>query len=74
MVGATYKIFSAVAFAENPTDNESPYLKLLLAETASCYERIDLVSGDAAYLSRHNCDLIAEEGRFPDFTRSKGLR
>ena len=65
MVGTTYKIFSAVAFAENPTDNESPYLEPLLAETASCYERIDLISGDAAFLSRHNCDLVAGVGAVP---------
>ena len=58
MVGNTYKVFSAVAFKEKPKDNESPYLELLLAETASHYERIDILSGDAAYLSRNNCVLI----------------
>lgn len=73
MVGATYKIFSAVAFAENPMDNESPYLEPLLAETVSCYERIDLVSGDAAYLSRHNCDLIAEAGAIPRIYPKQGI-
>jgi len=57
MVGSTYKIFSAVAIAENPTDNESPYLEPLFAETASCYERIDLITADAAYLSRPNINI-----------------
>lgn len=65
MVGDTYKLFSSVTFADEPQDNESPYFEQLLAETAESYEKIDIVSADAAYLSRYNCDLIAGVGAIP---------
>lgn len=65
MAGNTYKLISAFELAENPHANESPYFEPLLAETAACYEQIDLVSADAAYLSRHNCNLVAEAGAIP---------
>ncbi len=62
MVDLTYKIVSAYAFAQNPTDHESPYFEKLLGETAQRYEHIDLVSADSAYLSRYNCSLTADLG------------
>jgi transposase len=73
MVGDTYKVFSAVAFTEKTTDNEYPYLELLLAETASCYERIDIVSGDAVYRSRINCELNIEEEAIPRPYQKQGI-
>ena len=71
MVGNPYKVFSAFAFTEKPTDNEDPYLELFLAETAS--ERIDIVSGDAVYLSRINCELIVEEEAIPRLYQKQGI-
>jgi hypothetical protein len=73
MVGNTYKLFSAVAFTDKPTDNESAHLERLLAETASCYERIAIISGDAAYLSRINCELIVDEGAIPRLYPKQGI-
>ncbi|MFQ5815713.1 MAG: transposase [Candidatus Hydrothermarchaeaceae archaeon] len=73
MVGGTFKIFSAFELAENPQAHESPYFEPLLAETASCYERIDLVPADSAYLSRHNCDLIAGVDAIPRIYPKQGI-
>lgn len=73
MVGSAYKLFSAYELAENPEDNESPYFSPLLVGTASCYEQIDLVPADSAYLSRHNCDLIAGVGGIPRIYPKQGV-
>lgn len=73
MVGGTYKLFSAFELAEDPQDHESPYFEPLLAETTACYERIDLVSADSAYLSRHNCNLIAGVSAVPRIYPKKGI-
>jgi transposase len=73
MTGCTYKLFSAVQIAENPTDNESPYFETLLAETAARYERIDVVPADSAYLSRRNCELIAGVGATPRIYPKQGI-
>jgi len=58
MVGLKYKIISSFRYTSRPTDHESPYFKSLLRETVKRYGRLDLVAGDAAYLSRRNCDLV----------------
>lgn len=73
MTGCTYKLFSAFRIADSPTDNESPYLEPLLAETAACYERIDVVPADSAYLSRRNCELIAGVGAVPRIYPKHGV-
>jgi transposase len=73
MTGCTFKLFSAVRFADNSTDNESPYFEPLLAETAARYERIDVVPADSAYLSRRNCDLIAGVGALPRIYPKHGI-
>jgi len=73
MVGCTYKLISAFELAEEPSDNESPYFEPLLVETASRYTRIDLVPADAAYISRHNCDLIASVGAIPRIYPKRGI-
>jgi len=54
MVGLKYKLISSFRFADKPTASESPYFVSLLDETASRYRRVDLVTGDSAYLSRYN--------------------
>ena len=72
MVGLKYKIISSFRYANKPADHESPYFETLLRETAARYGRLDLVGGDAAYLSRHNCDLVASVGATPRFYPKKG--
>jgi len=53
-------------------DNESPYFAKLLEKTAKHYARVGLVADDAAYLSRHNCDLVAALGGVARFYPKKG--
>ncbi len=64
-VGTTYKMITAVKFPENPDANESPYFVPLLRLTHENYKDIDLVAGDAAYISRINCTTVAEMGAIP---------
>jgi transposase len=73
MVGCTYKLISAFEQTENPQDHESPYFEGLLAETAGSYDRIDLVTGDSAYLSRDNCNFVTRVGGVPRFYPKQGL-
>jgi hypothetical protein len=72
MVGFKYKIIVSFIFAGRPTDHESLYFETLLRDTACRYGRLDLVGGDAAYLSRHNCDLVAALGAVTRFYPKKG--
>jgi transposase len=72
MVGLKYKLFAAFKYADSPVDNESPYFEELLAKTAKRYARVGLVAGDAAYLSRHNCNLVAALGGVARFYPKKG--
>ncbi len=73
MVGTTYKMISAVTFTENPNANESPYLEPLLIQTAEKYDSIELVRGDAAYISRKNCNIISGIGATPGIYPEKGI-
>jgi len=72
MMDKRYKL-TAFELTENPHDNESPYFEPLLAEAVACYEQIDIVSADVAYLSRDNCDLVAELGAIPGIYPRQGL-
>lgn len=62
--GTNYKLIGACDIAD-AHDNESPYLQTLLEELMEIYEELDLFAGDAAYLSRENCDLIESYGGIP---------
>ncbi len=73
MVGTTYKLLAAVEFTEEPEDHESPYFEALLAEAASSYTRIDLMTADSAYLSRDNCTLIASHRATPRIYPKQGI-
>ncbi len=73
MVGTTYKMISAVTLTENPEGNESPYLGHLVMETAKKYDEVDLVTGDAAYISRENCNTIASIGAVPRIYPKQGI-
>lgn len=74
MVGTTYKLISAVEFPDPPTANEAQLLAPLLDETAGIYSSVELVCGDAAFLSRDNCSLIEEIGAAPRLYPRKGIR
>lgn len=63
MIGTEYKMFSAACV--NGPGSESPFLIPLLRETADMFSRIDLVTADAAYYARDNCDEIAACGAKP---------
>ncbi|KXB03098.1 hypothetical protein AKJ47_02845 [candidate division MSBL1 archaeon SCGC-AAA261G05] len=73
MLGTTSQLISAVRFPDNPYAHESPYFEPLLEETAETYSAVDRVSGDAAYLSRGNCDLVESVGGIPRFYLKKGI-
>ena len=65
MVGCTYKLFSAFQFAARPAANEFPYFAPLLAHTLDRYDQIEMISADAGYLSRNNCELVKDAGATP---------
>jgi len=71
--GLKYKVIVFFIFASRATGHELPYFERLLRETAMRYGRLDLVAGDAAYLSRANCDLVAALGATPRFYPKKGI-
>jgi len=71
MVGVHTKLFTAAAM-QGP-GSESPCLPPLLEETASLYDEINLVNGDAGYLSRENCRAIAEKGAIPRIFPKTGI-
>ena len=72
MVSLKYKLFSAFKYTKTPVDNESPYFAKLLEKTAKHYAQVGLVADDAAYLSRHNCNLVAALGGVARFYPKKG--
>lgn len=64
IIGSKYKLIGTCAIADGK-DSESPYPQPLLDELMEIYEELNLMSGDAAYLSRDNCDAIASYGGTP---------
>lgn len=56
MIGVEHKMFSAFGIGEH--GGESPWLMPLLDQTSQVFGSINLVVGDAAYLSRDNCTFI----------------
>ena len=63
--GTTFKIISSFAIAKSPFGNESPYLKPLLNQIAELYTQVAVLSADAAFLSRENCNAINEINAIP---------
>ena len=63
--GTTFKIISAFAVASTPYANDSPYLKPILAQIRQLYDDVSLVVADPAFLSRENCESIAQLGAKP---------
>jgi transposase len=73
VVGNEYKMISSVIFTENPDANESPYLEPLVLETAEKYDEVKLVTADAGYISRANCNIIASIGAIPRIYPKRGI-
>jgi transposase len=71
--GTKYKLITAVTFTENPHANESPYFVPLLKFTNENYDRIDLVAGDPAYVSRMNCTAVSKMGGIPRIYPKEGM-
>jgi len=63
--GRTFKIIAAFAVASTPYANDSPYLKPILAQTRQLYSAVSVIAADPAFLSRMNCDCIAQLGAKP---------
>jgi|SRR3989344_453476 len=61
----------ASAKVTNGTDHDSPHFEELLRK--SIYFDIKEISADAGYLSRKNCDLVAEIGATPFFFPKKNV-
>lgn len=62
--GNKYKMISACDIVD-AKDNECPYLIPLLNELMKIYKELGLLQGDAAYLSRDNCNAITSYGGIP---------
>ena len=71
--GCRYLLVSGFEVTENPSSNESPYLSMCLDQTAHYYESIDSALGDAAYLSRSNCQHIGILGGEPRLMLKRGI-
>ncbi|HLD78126.1 MAG TPA: transposase, partial [archaeon] len=63
MIGVRSKLFTA--FEITGAGSECPFLGPLLEESAQKLDCIELVTADAAYLSRPNCNAIARIGAIP---------
>lgn len=63
MIGIEHKMFSA--FGVSGHGGESPWLVPLLDQTSQMFSGIELVTADAAYLSRENCTFIESLGAKP---------
>ena len=64
VIGHKYKMLSAARIVDGKA-NESPFLVPLLNETMKIYVELGIFTGDAAYLSRDNCDAIVAYGGTP---------
>ncbi|MCK4366401.1 MAG: transposase [Thermoplasmata archaeon] len=70
-IGRKYKLFSSFRVMENPHGNESPMLPALM-EDSKGYTSLEVVSGDAGFLSRENCTAIETLGAVPRLFPKRG--
>jgi transposase len=75
VVEQRYGVVSAFRVLESMYGHESPCFGPLLGEAVKRHgvERLGFVCGDAAYLSRENCSLVAGLGGVPRFYPKKGV-
>ncbi len=65
LVGRDYGVISAFRVLDSMHGHESPYLRPLVEEAARRHGGLGMVCGDSAYISRDNCQIIAELGGTP---------
>ncbi|MGC8661999.1 MAG: hypothetical protein ACP5TZ_05820, partial [Nitrososphaeria archaeon] len=56
-----------------PTANESPYLRPLFNQIIYLYKMVKLMTADAGYISRENCDVIGSAGTIPRIFPKKNV-
>ena len=71
--GTQYKMIASFIVTKNPFAAESPYLEEALRTIQDIYSRIDMMMGDAAFLSRKNTSLVAAAGAIPRFYPKKNV-
>lgn len=58
--GTSFKIIAGFAVASTPYANDSPYLQPILRQIVELYDPVRFITADSAFLSRENCESIAE--------------
>ena len=64
-VGQRYGVVSAFRVLDSMHGHESPYLRPLVEEVSEKHGGLGLVCADSAYISRDNCQAIADLGGVP---------
>ena len=72
MISNTFHIATAIV-SEKGTANDSPLFEQLITDTSSRFQDIDDVQLDAGFISRKNCNLIANVGAEPHIFPRKGI-
>jgi len=71
--GTTFKIISSFAVTHTPTSSETIYLKPVLEQIVHLYEMVKLLTADAGYLSRENCEAIGNKEIVARIFPKKGI-
>ncbi|MDG6928019.1 MAG: hypothetical protein JRN10_07810 [Nitrososphaerota archaeon] len=69
----TFKVISSFAITNSPRANESPYLKSLFNQVLHLYRLVTLMTADAAFISRENCETIGSAGAVPRMFPRKNI-
>jgi transposase len=72
-VGTRYKMIASFIITGNPHAAEAPYLEEALGNVQDIYPHIEMMIGDAAYLSRKNTSLVTAAGAVPRFYPKKNV-
>jgi len=64
-VGTQYKMIASAIVTDNPYAAEGPYLEPSVENVLHLYSSIDMMTGDAAFLSRKNATEITDAGAIP---------
>jgi transposase len=72
-VGTRYKMIASFIITGNPHAAEAPYLGEALSNVQDIYPHIEMMIGDAAYLSRKNTSLVTAAGAIPRFYPKKNV-
>lgn len=72
MISNKFHIATAIA-SEKGTAHDSPLFEQLIKDTYSRFQNIDDIQLDAGFISRENCDLIANVGATPHIFPRKGI-